>query len=148
MYGFGVRRLGRVAAVGLALISGACGGEGGATGPGGGDGVAGTYVLVGINDMAVPAVAQMEHCTPSAFYGGSVVLAAGGNWQMAIELEDETGQHVLHDHGRYQRDGDDLEFISNQYGDRFEGEVGPDAVALYYDFCSNGEHDIDFIFER
>jgi hypothetical protein len=148
MYGLDLRRAGRLVAIGTTLLAGACGGDGGATGPGGGGSLTGTYFLVGVNDEAVPAVAQMERCTPSAFTAGSLIVDAEGNWRFGIELEDETGRHVLEDNGRLRRDGDELAFSSARYGDRFEGETEEDLIVLYYDFCANGEHDVDFVFER
>ncbi len=149
MYGVRIRQVARVAAAGALLLSAGCGGDGGSTDPGGGGGgPTGTYLLVGINNTAVPAVAQMEHCTPSAFTGGSLILSAGGGWSFGIELEDETGAHVLRDRGRFEREGDELAFVSEQFGDQFEGEVEDGLVVLYYDFCANGEADIDFVFEK
>lgn len=148
MYGFDFKRAGRVAAIGALLLSGACGGDNG-TGPGGGGGgVGGNYQLIGVNDIEVPAVVQMEHCTPSRFTDGALVLDGNGSWQLAIELEDETGQHVLQDAGQFRRQGEELAFDSEAYGDRFYGEIDEGLVFLYYDFCSNGEHDIDFVFEK
>ncbi len=123
------------------------GGDSG-TGPGGGGGgLAGTYELVGINNAPVPAVVQMEGCTPSRFLAGSLTLGDGG-WSFDIMAEDETGTNSLRDEGEFQREGNELSFDSARYGDRFEGELEDGLVVLYYDFCSNGEHDIDFVFER
>lgn len=144
MHGFDWRRMARAAAAGIALLCGACGSDG--AGPGGGDGVDGTYELVGINNTDVPAVVQMEACSPSRFVSGSLSLGTG-HWQVSVQIEDETGTHWLEDEGNYERDGIELAFESQVYGDWFDGELEDGLVVLYYDFCSNGEHDIDLVFE-
>ena len=90
----------------------------------------------------------MENCTPTLFDSGSLSLGENGFWQFAVNVEDENGAWTLRDGGEYQRDGADLMFASAEYGDQFEGEIEGDLVVLYYDFCANGEADIDFVFER
>jgi hypothetical protein len=147
MYRFDIRRAGRVAAIGALLLSGACGGDG-ATGPGGGGGgnLEGNYQLVGINNTGVPAVAQMEGCSPSRFDGGTLSLG-DGEWRFDIQFADETGTHFLRDEGDFEREGSELAFESATYGDQFWGELEDGLVVLYYDFCSNGEADVDFVFE-
>ena len=52
------------------------------------------------------------------------------------------------DRGAFQRDGAELHFESAAYGDRFEGEVHDGIVWLYYDWCADGNHDVDFAFEQ
>jgi hypothetical protein len=132
-------------AIGLAAACG--GGKDGGTLPDGGA-LPGTYRLAGINDDAAPALAQMENCTPSRFAAGSMGMDPDGTWQMAINWDDETGNHVLRDHGRYQRAQDDLSFDSAEYGDGFEGAVDGELVLLHYDFCSNSQADVDLAFAK
>jgi hypothetical protein len=145
---FELQRVWRMLPVTALVLAGACGGDDdGGTGPGGGP-LAGTYQMVGINEDGLPEEEQMENCTSSLFLGGSLALSENGAWEFAVNLEDETGAHVLRDAGQFQRDGADLLFASAQYGDQFEGEIEDDLVVLYYDFCANGEADIDFVFER
>ena len=132
-------------AVGVAAACG--GGSDAGSGPDGGA-LGGTYRLVGINDDALPALAQMENCTPSRFAGGSMALATDGSWQMSITWDDENGDHVLRDHGRYQSPDDDLSFDSDEYGDGFEGAIDGELVVFSYDFCSDGHEDVDLVFAK
>jgi hypothetical protein len=136
----------RVAVVG-ALLCGACGGDSG-TGPGGGGGgVGGEYDLVGINNTGVPAVVQIENCRIVRFVDGSLRMG-NGTWQLDVDLEFEYGADGLADHGAFEQDGSALEFESAEYGDRFEGAIEDGLVVLYYDWCSDGNHDVDLVFER
>jgi hypothetical protein len=131
------------------LLCGACGGGDGGTGPGGGGGagLAGAYDLVGINNTEVPAVVQIENCDIVRFMGGSLEVG-NGSWELDVNLQFEYGNDRLVDGGTFERDGDLLEFESAQYGDRFEGELDGGVVWLYYDWCSDGNHDVDLVFER
>jgi hypothetical protein len=146
MYGFEVMRAGRLAVMGALLLCGACGGDSGA-GPGGGGNVEGNFDLTGINNTAVPAIVQTEDCSPVRFVSGTLTMG-DGDWSMDVEMEDEDGPSFLQDHGGYEQDGSELGFQSVAFGDRFEGELEEGLVVLYYDYCSNGEHDVDLVFER
>lgn len=146
---FELQRVWRTLPMLAVVLAGACGGgdDDGGTGPGGGP-LAGTYEMVGVNEDGLPETEQMEDCTPTLFDSGSLSLGENGSWQFEVNVEDETGAWTLGDGGEYQRDGADLMFASAQYGDQFEGEIEGDLVVLYYDFCANGEADIDLVFER
>ena len=132
------------------LLAAACGGGDGNGGNGpGGDALAGTYQLVGINEDGLPEEEQMENCGPARFTSGSMVLGEEGNFEFSIAYDDENGQDGFQDHGEFQRHGDtDLSFDSEAWGDHFEGEIEGDLVVLYHDFCTNGQADIDFVFEK
>lgn len=144
---FELQRMWRTLPVAGLLLAGACGGGDGGTGPGG-NGLSGTYELVGINEDGVPEEEQVENCLPALFTSGSMALDGDGNFELSILYENQDGQDGFQDHGRFQRDGDDLSFDSEAWGDRFDGEVEGDLVVLYYDFCANGVADIDFVFEK
>jgi hypothetical protein len=136
-----------LAALGFTLIvAGACGGGGdNATGPGGSTG--GTYNLVRTNGDRVPAIEQVEDCSPSRFREGTLTLTADGDWHVSVKGDDERGPQVMSDQGKYERDGGDLSFESPEWGD-FDGEIDGNQVVLHYDFCENGVADIDFEFQR
>ena len=94
-----------------------------------------------------PAVVQVENCSVVRFVSGTLELGNGA-WELDVALEFETGADFLEDRGAFQRDGAELHFESAAYGDRFEGEVHDGIVWLYYDWCADGNHDVDFAFEQ
>jgi hypothetical protein len=147
MKGFDLERAWRYSVAGALLVAGACGGGHDATGPGGGT-TAGTYDLVSTNGNQVPAIEQAEGCTPTRFSSGAMTLTADGGWQLRVEADDETGAHVLSDHGQYTRDGTELQFESAVDGSTAFGDIEDDWVVIHYDFCFNGEADTDFEFQR
>src|SRR6478609_2571629 len=105
----------------MALIA-ACGGSGG-TGPNGGGGggaIAGDYYLVKANDEDLPATFTSDVCPPAQFTGGGIRLGADGTYQMAIAyVNNEGAQDGFQDHGHYRRQGDQLQFTSESWGDSF-----------------------------
>jgi hypothetical protein len=125
------------------LVLAGCGGSDGNTGPGGG--VGGQYELVGINEDALPESEVIENCSETVFYSGSLSLD-GDRFEMQLELDDDE-QDWLGDHGTFTRNGNDLHFRSEAWGDQFEGELEGSLVVLYYDYCSNGVADVDLVFE-
>lgn len=147
MKGFDLERAWRYSVVGALLVAGACGGHDN-TGPGGGGSTAGSYDLASTNGNDVPTIEQAEGCTPSRFDGGTMTLTADGDWQLRVEFDDETGNHVLADHGQYTQDGTELQFESGQDGSTAFGDIEDGWVVIHYDFCFNGEADTDFEFQR
>jgi hypothetical protein len=132
-------------ALGLPIFSGACGGGDGGTSPGGGP--SGSYALVGVNEDGLPEDEPMNWGTAS-FRGGSLQLFADGTWEMAIQYVDveENYSDTVQDYGDYDRDGEDLWFVSEAYGDEFEGTLDGDEVWVTYDFDGDGEYESDFVF--
>ena len=82
----------------------------------------------------------------AVFYSGNLRMD-GDSWEMRVEWEDANGESWTGDHGRFERDGNTLYFQSEAWGDGFEGELEGSLVVLYYDFCTNGEADVDLVFE-
>jgi hypothetical protein len=147
-----MRRLGprldwRPVAAWWAVVLAAAGGNAHTTRPGG-ESLTGSRRLIGIDDDAVPAVAQMENCTPSRFRGGAVSLAADGTWRLDVDWDDEYGRHVLRDGGWFRRTRNDLSFHSDHYGDDFAGSIRGEVVLLRYDFCGRNQADLTFAFAR
>jgi hypothetical protein len=138
----------RSALVGLTLLAGACGGgDHNPTGPAGGLG--GNWTLVGINEDGLPEDEPMNWGTAS-FQSGSLRLSQDDQWEMTINYDNlEQNQSLqLEDHGQYGRQGDDLSFASEAFGDHFEGGVDEGFVYLIYDFDGDGEYETEFTFER
>ena len=151
MHSFELTRVLRIAAVCSALLAGACGGGGGdnVAGPGGGDGGGGdgggTYNLVGVNDQGIPADVQLETCAPLEYHSGTLRLSGDGQWALNVQI---TNQNDLNDHGEVQRQDDKLTFRSAQFGDSFSGEINGGQVIIDYDFCTDGQFDSEFEFEK
>ena len=125
----------------MALIA-ACGGDSG-TGPNGGGGggaIAGDYYLVKANDEDLPATFTSDVCPPAQFTGGGIRLGADGSYQMAIAyVNNEGAQDGFQDHGHYRRQGDQLQFTSEAWGDSFQGELDGGLVWADYDFCNDNQ---------
>jgi hypothetical protein len=142
----------RVAAALLTATLAACGGKSGngSTGPEGDVGqIAGEYGLAMVDGVTAPVTIDFDNCGSIRFRAGGVSLAEDGTWEMAIRLFDANGdEQELQDEGRFQRAGDRLAFQSDEYGDRFAGEVDAALVHLYYDWCGEGHADVDFAFTR
>ncbi|MEZ0333934.1 MAG: hypothetical protein ACAI18_07990 [Gemmatimonadales bacterium] len=136
--------LGALALCSTLVLTG-CGGSDGGTGPGGG-GIGGQYELVGINEDALPESEVIENCSETVFYSGSLSLD-NDSFEMRVEKDDLDGEDWFGDHGTFERDGNDLHFRSEAWGDEFEGEVEGSLVVLYYDYCANGVADVDLVFE-
>jgi hypothetical protein len=128
----------------------ACGGKSGngTTGPDGDVGqIAGDYGLAMVDAVTAPVVIDFDNCGSVQFRAGSVSLAEDGTWEMMIRLYDANGEEQeLQDEGRFQRAGNRLAFQSDEYGDRFAGEITGPLVHLYYDWCGEGHADVDFAF--
>ena len=138
----------RATLLGLTLLAGACGGgDHNPTGPGGGLG--GTWTLVGINEDGLPEDEPYNFGTAS-FTGGSLRLSQDGQWEMTISYDHlEANQSLqLEDYGQYGRQGDDLSFASEAFGDHIDGGIDDGFVYLIYDFDGDGQYETEFTFER
>jgi hypothetical protein len=138
----------RATLLGLTLLAGACGGgDHNPTGPGGGLG--GTWTLVGINEDGLPEDEPYNFGTAS-FTGGSLRLSQDGQWEMTISYDHlEANQSLqLEDYGQYGRQGDDLSFASEAFGDHIDGGIDDGFVYLIYDFDGDGEYETELTFER
>ena len=132
----------------LTLLAGACGGgDHNPTGPGGGLG--GTWTLVGINEDGLPEDEPYNFGTAS-FTGGSLRMSQDGEWEMTINYDhlEANESRQLDDYGQYGRQGDDLSFASEAYGDHIDGGLDDGYVYMIYDFDGDGEYETEFTFER
>jgi hypothetical protein len=125
----------------------ACGGGDGGTGPGGGE-ITGDYRLMGVNDAALPAPFTSNICPPAQFINGSMTLSANGTFQMAVSyVNEQNAPDGFQDHGRFQQHDDQLVFVSEAWGDQFEGELDGRVVVAHYDFCNDNQGaDLDLAF--
>ena len=123
------------------------GGNGGGGNGGGGDGIAGVYTMVALGFVSLPFDAVIEDCGTTRFNGGDLQLANDGTWKFAIDTEDENGPQEFDDAGEFELDGTTLRFNSETYGDSFTGKLEGTVARLDYDFCANGQSDIQFVFQ-
>jgi hypothetical protein len=152
----------RVLAATCTLLVAACGGDSSPTGPGGGAGgggaggggggdqeIAGTYELVNLGGrVALPIDLTIETCDPVRFMGGGLRLNGDGTWQLLVEMQDASGRLELEDEGYFEQDGADLWFESEYYGDSFQGAIDGTVAKLDYDYCPDGQSDIQFWFQK
>jgi len=138
-----------VAALMLASLA-ACGGgsSGGGTAPSNDiEDIVGHYKLVMADDFTVPVNILFDHCDDIQLRQGELLLSDDGTWQTFIRLFDAEGtEQDATDSGRFSRAGDRLMFQSDEFGDQFKGEVKGALVHLYYDWCGEGQADVDFGF--
>lgn len=125
----------------VCLAAAACGGgkDGGSTGPGGGVGdVAGDYLLAGANDEALPATVSTNECSPVQILNGGMRLSQDGTFEMQFNWTSTLGEaKFTSDHGHYRTDGDQFEFSSDAWGDKFEGEMDEGLLWIDYEFCTD-----------
>lgn len=134
----------------VVCLMAACGGGSDAgTGPGGGD-LTGDYQLISANDAALPALYTAQNCDPARFTGGSLTLHNNGTFEMDVSyVNAANGADGFQDHGSYRRQGDQLLFSSDAWGDQFEGELDGGLVWTYYDFCGGAPGaDLDLAFAQ
>ena len=159
----GMSRSLRLLAMSAVLLASACGGgsttgpnggggggggNGGGNGNGGdGDGIAGVYTMVGLGFVSLPFDVVIEDCGTTRFNGGDLQLENDGTWKFAIDTEGENGPEEFDDAGRFELDGTTLRFDSETYGDSFTGKLEGTVARLDYDFCANGQSDIQFVFQ-
>jgi hypothetical protein len=148
------RRL-RLLATSAVLLANACGGGsttgpngGGGGGGGAGDGIAGVYIMVALGLASLPFDVMIEDCGTTRFNGGDLQLENDGTWKFAIDTEDENGPQEFDDAGEYELDGTTLRFTSETYGDSFTGKLDGTVARLDYDYCADGQSDIQFVFLR
>lgn len=130
----------------------ACGGGSGGTGPGGGGGggggLEGDYQLVGANNESLPTTVTSNICAPARFTNGSLTLNANGTFEMAVSYtNDHNAPDGFQDHGRYRRNGAEVQFTSEAWGDQFQADFNGAVMITHYDFCSDNqgaELELDF----
>jgi hypothetical protein len=143
----------RALAIASLLLATACGGHTDPSGPaddGGNDkgAVIGAYDLAAIGKVALGNELQIETCIPVRFTGGVMNVYENGAWDFTVQVATQNGNGQFRDWGTYEQAGTALWFASEPYGDNFEGTFDGAEVKLDYDFCPNGETDIQLVFDK
>ena len=152
----------RILAVSSVLVLAACGGgDKSPTGPGPGpgpgpgrgngngkDGITGDYALARIGFVSLPAYLTIEDCAPTRFTGGGMRFYDDGTWEFAVAIQNDFGDTRFDNAGSYEQQGGALWFESD-YGETFQGTIDQDGViAIDYDYCQDGQTDIQLVFAR
>jgi hypothetical protein len=131
----------------LMVAVGCGGGDKSPTGPGGGD--VAEFELVSLGLAGLPADTQLEDCTATRFYGGAIRLdQASGQWQIALQVHDDSGDWGYRDEGQAEVDGETVWFDSQISGTSYAGTVSGTEVKIMYDWCYNGVPDVQLVFAR
>jgi hypothetical protein len=142
-----MRRSGILAAGTAVLLAAACGGgDNHPTGPGGGG--MDTYDLVALGHAGLPADAELEDCMLTRFYSGGLQVDAVGNWQILLQVHDESGDWGYMDQGQVEVDGTTVWFDSQVSGVSYQGAVDGTEVRIMYDWCANGVPDVQLVFDQ
>jgi hypothetical protein len=152
-----IRRLTKVSPWTTLLIAAiGCGGDDKSpTGPGGQGPVDNPntieFRLVALGRVGLPADAQLEDCQPTRFYGGRIDIDPNsGEWQIRLQVHDESGDWGYLDSGQSAGNGTTVLFDSDISGVSYEGTVNGDGteVTIMYDWCFNGVPDVQLVFDR
>jgi hypothetical protein len=133
----------------LMVAFGCGGGDKSPTGPGGGD--VAEFELVSLGRVGLPADTQLEDCTATRFFGGDIRLdPSTGQWQLKLQVHDDTGDWGYRDEGQAEADGETVWFDSQISGTSHEATVNADGteVKIMYDWCENGVADVQLVFDR
>lgn len=143
----------RALAIASLLLATACGGHTNPTGPAddGGDSkeeLVGAYDLAAIGKVALGTELKIENCIPVRFTGGGMNVYENGAWDITINFTSQNGASQFRDWGSWEQAGTALWFASEPYGDNIEGTFDGAEAKLDYDFCGNGETDIQLVFDK
>jgi hypothetical protein len=154
-----IRRLSRLVPFPALLLAAACGGgdNKSPTGPGGEGGDAGhgsaiEFRLFSLGPAGrIPADLEVEDCTMTRFKSGKIAIDPNtGEWQMDLQVHDNTGDWGFRDWGQSQGDGSNVLFQSDYSGVTYPGGVNDDGTGeiILYDWCADGVPDVNLVFNR
>ncbi|MGH7511297.1 MAG: hypothetical protein ACREOQ_00100 [Gemmatimonadales bacterium] len=123
------------------------GGNGGGGNGGGGNGLAGEYQLARIGFVGLPADLTFDGCDAVRITGGALELNHDGTWAFSLDTQYATGAERFDDEGTYVQTGAELVFDSEAYGDSFGGKIDG-GIKMDYDWCPDGQSDIQLVFGR
>ena len=139
----------------LIAAVGCGGGDKSPTGPGGegprDNPTAIEFRLASLGFAGLPADAQLEDCPVTRFYSGTIAIEPKtGEWQIDLQVHDNSGDWHFRDYGESAGDGNTVVFDSQVSGVSYEGTVNGDAteVDIMYDWCFNGVPDVQLVFGR
>jgi hypothetical protein len=140
------------------LLAAACGGGDksptGPTGPGGqGPDNPNTveFRLAALGRVGLPADLEIEDCKLTRFYSGKIEINPhSGEWQIDLQVHDDTGDWGFRDWGQSEGDDTDVLFDSDYSGITYQGTVNGNGteVTIMYDWCANGVPDMQLVFDR
>ena len=73
---------------------------------------------------------------------------ASGQWQIALQVHDASGDWGYRDEGQAEVDGETVWFDSQISGTSYAGTVSGTEVKIMYDWCYNGVPDVQLVFAR
>jgi hypothetical protein len=97
--------------------------------------------------VSLPADLTFEGCDPVRITGGALRIDNDGTWQFALAVQDQSGNGEFDDEGTFELNGTALSFESAAYGDSFTGKIDG-GLKLDYDYCPDGQSDIQLVFGR
>jgi hypothetical protein len=107
------------------------------------------YSLASLGRMGLPADAELENCKLTRFYSGKLTLDPDtGDWEFVLQVHDDDGDRGFYDHGTAESDGGDVWFESDMSGVSYRGTASTSDVTIMYDWCFNGEPDVQLVFDR
>jgi hypothetical protein len=148
-----MKRWRRILATGsMLLLAGACGGDKSPTGPGGGGGgndrgIVGLYDLTSIGKVALGTELQIEDCIPVRFLDGQMEFYDDGTWDLAVDIQTGNSNQEYDDWGDYEQAGGTV-WLNSEFGYAFQGTFDGTVAKLDYDFCPNGQTDIQLVLEK
>jgi hypothetical protein len=113
-----LRRFVGTALATVALITAACGGDGGSTGPSTPTDVTGSYALTGVRTLGklhgggngLPVTFTDGAGTPLTFKSGELVLNADGSYTLEVEATFGSSNTTMTDEGSYSLAGSSIDF--------------------------------------
>jgi len=133
------------------ILATACGGGGdkSPTGPGGSTGGdTAELQLQSLGFAGLPADLQAEDCTLTRFYSGVLDVDRAGNWQITLQVHDDTGDWGYQDRGELEQDGNTVWFDSDISGQSYRGTPDGNEMKIMYDWCANGVPDVQLVFAQ
>jgi hypothetical protein len=136
------------------VLPAACGGGSSPTGPrpdpdpqpAPDNGLIGDYRLARIGFVSLPAYLTIEDCGATRFMGGGMRLYDDGTWKFEIAIQNDFGDTRFDNGGSFEQAGGAL-WLEADDGEAFQGTIDGDGViAIDYDYCQNGETDMQLVF--
>ena len=109
------------------------------------------FRLVALGRVGVPVEAEIEDCKLTQFKSGKIAIEPrSGEWQIDLQVHDDTGDWGFRDWGQSLGNGTEVLFESDYSGITYDGTVNGDGseVTMMYDWCANGVPDVQLVFDR
>ena len=109
------------------------------------------FRLVALGRVGVPVEAEIEDCKLTRFKSGKIAIdPKSGEWQVDLQVHDDTGDWGFRDWGQSLGNGTEVLFESDYSGITYDGTVNGDGteVTMMYDWCADGVPDVNLVFNR